>query len=44
MRRCRAANLLRTLRQNRQAAALGLLETHKQRSGQVAPSWGCEAF
>ncbi|KAK9843491.1 hypothetical protein WJX81_005692 [Elliptochloris bilobata] len=31
---CRAANLLRALRQNRQAAALGLLETHKQRSGQ----------
>ena len=34
---CRAANLLRALRQNRQAAALGLLETHKQRSGQVLP-------
>ncbi len=30
-----ASNLLRALRQNRQAAALGLLETHKQRSGQA---------
>ena len=34
---CRSVNLLRALRQNHQAAALGLLETHKQRSGQVLP-------
>ena len=31
---CQATNLLRALRQNRGAAALGLLETHEQRSGE----------
>jgi hypothetical protein len=31
---CLATNLLRALRQNRGAAALGLLETHSQRSGE----------
>lgn len=31
---CQATNLLRALRQNRGAAALGLLETHSQRSGE----------
>lgn len=30
---CQATNLLRALRQNRGAAALGLLESHAQRSG-----------
>jgi hypothetical protein len=30
---CQAANLLRALRQNRGAAALGLLESDAQRSG-----------
>jgi hypothetical protein len=31
---CQATNLLRALRQNKGAAALGLLETHSQRSGE----------
>ena len=31
---CQATNLLRALRQNKGAAALGLLETHEQRSGE----------
>lgn len=30
---CQASNLLRALRQSRGAAALGLLESHAQRSG-----------
>ena len=34
---CRSVNLLSALRQNGQAPALELLETHKQRSGQVLP-------
>lgn len=43
---CQATNLLRALRQNKGAAALGLLETHEQRSGENSdievspdPSW-----
>ena len=46
---CQATNLLRALRQNKGAAALGLLETHEQRSGEnsdieASTSPGARAF
>ncbi len=42
---CQATNLLRALRQNKGAAALGLLETHSQRSGENSDiEVGCTSF